>query len=126
MSLHITCSGRKNSVLSALQTQVVQSKTFKQNTNKNGNKWKTEARMLGKSVTEDSQEPQNVNVSPLCFCPAADAVVISVPLGVLKKEIIAFQPPLPQRKQTAIRQLGFGVLNKVCARPASHFPQLQS
>ena len=56
----------------------------------------------------------------LCFCPAADAVVISVPLGVLKKEVIAFQPPLPQRKQTAIRQLGFGVLNKVCPRPASH------
>ena len=35
----ITCSEKKNSVLSALQTQVVQSKTFKQNTNKNGNKW---------------------------------------------------------------------------------------
>ena len=85
---------------------------------------RTEARILCNSVTRDSQEPENY-VSPMCFCPAADAVVISVPLGVLKKETIAFQPPLPQRKQTAIRQLGFGVLNKVCLRPASQFPQLQ-
>lgn len=80
---------------------------------------------MGPSVTEDSQEPQNTDVGPLCSCPAADAVVISVPLGVLKKETIVFQPPLPQRKQTAIRQLGFGVLNKVCTRPASRCPQLQ-
>ena len=79
--------------------------------------------MPGNTVTEHCQEPQSVGVTPLCFCPSADAVVISVPLGVLKKETIAFQPPLPQRKQTAIRQLGFGVLNKVCVRPSQ--PQLQ-
>ncbi|KAK9814743.1 hypothetical protein WJX72_010741 [[Myrmecia] bisecta] len=42
-----------------------------------------------------------------------DAVVVSVPLGVLKKGSITFTPPLPQRKQETIQRLGFGVLNKV-------------
>lgn len=45
---------------------------------------------------------------------AADAVLVTVPLGVLKRpDGLAFQPPLPPRKQLAIRRLGFGVLNKV-------------
>ena len=44
---------------------------------------------------------------------AGDAVLVTVPLGVLKKGSIAFQPPLPQRKLEAIERMGFGVLNKV-------------
>lgn len=43
----------------------------------------------------------------------ADAVVISLPLGVLKANAVAFDPPLPLRKQHAIDRLGFGILNKV-------------
>ena len=43
----------------------------------------------------------------------ADVALVTVPLGVLKKEIIAFDPPLPERKLRAIANLGFGVLNKV-------------
>jgi monoamine oxidase len=45
----------------------------------------------------------------------ADAVVVTVPLGVLKRgeESIRFSPPLPRRKLEAIDRLGFGVLNKV-------------
>ncbi|KAF2857695.1 hypothetical protein K470DRAFT_283682 [Piedraia hortae CBS 480.64] len=43
----------------------------------------------------------------------ADMVVITVPLGVLKEDIINFQPPLPSWKQGAISRLGFGLLNKV-------------
>jgi len=43
----------------------------------------------------------------------ADVVIVSVPLGVLKARALAFDPPLPQRKQQAIDRLGFGVLNKV-------------
>ncbi|KAK1391655.1 lysine-specific histone demethylase 1-like [Heracleum sosnowskyi] len=42
-----------------------------------------------------------------------DAVLITVPLGCLKKESIKFAPPLPHWKQLSIQRLGFGVLNKV-------------
>jgi lysine-specific histone demethylase 1 len=48
---------------------------------------------------------------------AADAVVVTVPLGVLKvgerePGALRFDPPLPARKRLAVRRLGFGVLNK--------------
>ena len=43
----------------------------------------------------------------------ADAVVVTIPLGVLKRGGVAFTPPLPERKQAAIARLGFGNLNKV-------------
>ncbi|KAK0602926.1 hypothetical protein LWI29_038298 [Acer saccharum] len=43
----------------------------------------------------------------------ADMVLCTVPLGVLKKRTINFEPELPQRKLAAIERLGFGLLNKV-------------
>ena len=43
----------------------------------------------------------------------ADAVILTLPLGVLKAGAVNFEPPLPQRKQQAIDRLGFGTLNKV-------------
>ena len=36
-------------------------------------------------------------------------MLVTVPLGVLKAGSIAFDPPLPQRKQEAIQRMGFGV-----------------
>jgi len=42
-----------------------------------------------------------------------DAVIITVPLGVLKRDGIRFDPPLPERKQRAIERLGMGLLDKV-------------
>ncbi len=42
----------------------------------------------------------------------AHAAVVTVPLGVLKAGKIAFEPPLPARKQAAIARLHVGVLNK--------------
>ncbi|KAL4584229.1 hypothetical protein LXL04_008822 [Taraxacum kok-saghyz] len=42
-----------------------------------------------------------------------DAVLITVPLGCLKKSTINFSPKLPEWKHTSIQKLGFGVLNKV-------------
>lgn len=44
---------------------------------------------------------------------AADKVVLTTPLGVLKSGSIAFSPPLPEWKTNAIDRLGFGVMNKV-------------
>lgn len=43
----------------------------------------------------------------------AKQVIITLPLGVLKQGKIEFSPPLPAPKQTAIQQLGMGILNKV-------------
>jgi lysine-specific histone demethylase 1 len=43
----------------------------------------------------------------------ADMALCTVPLGVLKKNTIRFEPELPQRKLAAIERLGFGLLNKV-------------
>eukprot|EP01080_Neovahlkampfia_damariscottae_P004239 gene4239-7576_t len=40
-------------------------------------------------------------------------VLITVPLGVLKRNSIKFSPPLPKYKIDAIQKLGFGLLNKV-------------
>ena len=51
---------------------------------------------------------------------AGDAVVVAVPLGVLKAGTIHFNPALPVRKQEAIQRLGFGLLNKV--RPPPRLP----
>ncbi|XP_011482802.1 peroxisomal N(1)-acetyl-spermine/spermidine oxidase isoform X1 [Oryzias latipes] len=44
----------------------------------------------------------------------ADHVIVSVPLGYLKKECSSlFQPPLPLHKLHSIQRLGFGTNNKV-------------
>lgn len=43
----------------------------------------------------------------------AYAAVVTVPLGVLKKQQIKFDPPLPKKKRKAIRKLGMGNVNKV-------------
>jgi len=42
----------------------------------------------------------------------ADAVVVTVSLGVLKSSMIHFNPELPAEKTAAISRLGFGLLNK--------------
>ena len=46
------------------------------------------------------------------FTESARAVVVTVPLGVLKAGAIKFRPALPRRKLSAISKLGMGVLNK--------------
>lgn len=44
----------------------------------------------------------------------ATRVVVTVPLGVLKQDLISFLPRLPPRKRGAIDGLEMGVLNKTC------------
>ncbi|XP_057430081.1 probable polyamine oxidase 4 [Lotus japonicus] len=46
----------------------------------------------------------------------ADAAIITVPLGVLKANIIEFEPKLPDWKVSAISDLGVGNENKVALR----------
>ena len=43
----------------------------------------------------------------------ADHVILSTPLGVLKEQTLAFDPPLPEWKKGPINRLGFGLLNKI-------------
>lgn len=48
------------------------------------------------------------------YCLRADAVVVTVPLGVLKApDGPRFSPPLTARKRGAIKRIGFGCMNKV-------------
>jgi monoamine oxidase len=42
----------------------------------------------------------------------ADYVLLTVPLGVLKQNVISFSPPLPQRIQDPINKLEMGQVNK--------------
>jgi len=69
---------------------------------------------LGQVVREIHNTPKGVRVitatgaaleSPLLCC--------SVPLGVLKRGAIRFDPPLPAAKAEAIQRLGMGVLDKI-------------
>lgn len=53
----------------------------------------------------------------------ADAVIVTVPLGVLKAGSIEFRPPLSDAKSTAIARLGMGALSKTCLRfPSAFWP----
>ena len=45
---------------------------------------------------------------------AADRVIVTVPLGVLKEGRISFVPSLPPDKQSAIDALEMGILNRTC------------
>jgi monoamine oxidase len=52
---------------------------------------------------------------------AADYAVITLPLGVLKRGTVVFNPPLPEWKNQAIQRLNMGVLNKCYLRFPSVF-----
>eukprot|EP00873_Tetraselmis_striata_P017813 jgi/Tetstr1/438077/TSEL_026702.t1 len=64
-------------------------------------------------VERIAYDDSGVTVSTATHELQADAVLVTVPLGVLKRGAIAFDPPLPAAKQDVIQRLGFGVLNKV-------------
>ena len=54
----------------------------------------------------------------------ADAVLVTVPLGILKEKKIRFEPELPANKRAAIERIGYnerGVLNKIALRFTKRF-----
>lgn len=56
----------------------------------------------------------------------ADAVICTLPLGVLKAGTVQFSPPLPREKREAIARLGMGNLTKVVLRfPHPFWPRDQ-
>ncbi len=68
---------------------------------------------LNQAVTEIKYTPEGVTLITAIERYFADKVVLTVPLGVLKRGAIAFSPPLPQTKLDAIHRLDMGALNKV-------------
>ncbi|XP_010449809.1 PREDICTED: lysine-specific histone demethylase 1 homolog 3 isoform X2 [Camelina sativa] len=64
------------------------------------------------SAVHNSKHKVRVSTSNGCEY-FGDAVLVTVPLGCLKAETIKFSPSLPDWKYSSIKQLGFGVLNKV-------------
>ena len=65
-------------------------------------------------VTGDGQSKERVCVQTIDgSIEAFDEVVVTVPLGYLKRNLAMFEPPLPQRLTSAIHNLGYGNLDKV-------------
>lgn len=68
--------------------------------------------------TAPSRSPTSTNNT----CIKCDAVLCTLPLGVLKATTppssVVFTPPLPDWKTQAIQRLGFGNLNKVSSESA--------
>ena len=68
---------------------------------------------LNKVVTEIDYSEAQIIIKGNDFEENADAVVVTVPLGVLKAGSIKFNPSLPEKKQDAIDKLEMGTLNKL-------------
>lgn len=64
-------------------------------------------------VTRIESEADSVKVYTPDNIFKGQAVIVTVPLGVLKRNLISFYPQLPVQKVNAISKLGMGVANKV-------------
>jgi monoamine oxidase len=75
---------------------------------------------LGHAVTRIEVDASNVRVTARTNGAAAQfdahAVVVTLPLGVLKAGGVEFVPALPATKRAAIERLGMGVLDKIWMR----------
>jgi monoamine oxidase len=71
----------------------------------------------GRNVGRIEYDPEGDDLANV-YCSGgesldADHVVVTLPLGVLKKKSTTFSPALPEWKTDSIGRLGFGLLNKV-------------
>lgn len=64
----------------------------------------------------DYSGAQRICVTTETACYEARQVVVTLPIGVLKKQSCQFIPALPERKRLAIAQVGNGLLNKMVLR----------
>jgi len=67
--------------------------------------------ILNTVVTNINKRQNDVEIITESSVYYADKVIVTVPLGVLKKSAIKFDPPLPSSKQQSIDRLGMGVFN---------------
>lgn len=73
-------------------------------------------RKVVKHITFDADDSHHGTTHVICEDGetfAADHVILTAPLGVLKSDTMTFHPQLPEWKRHAIQRLGFGTLNKV-------------
>lgn len=78
---------------------------------------------LNTTVNHIKHSKQAVKISTNRGEFSADAVIITLPLGVLQKQSVTFDPPLPSAKQKSIANLQMGILNKVALKfPAAFWP----
>lgn len=79
---------------------------------------------LGQTVTAIRQSDAGVEVETEQETHAAEYVIVTLPLGVLKKDLVSFEPELPEAKRQAIDALGMGTLNKVAVKfPKVFWPE---
>lgn len=74
-----------------------------------------------KVVTDISYNNQGVTVQTKDGVYKADYAICTVPLGVLKRDLIKFSPNLPLPKQQAIQKLGMGITDKIYLKFPSVF-----
>lgn len=67
---------------------------------------------LGDPVRSISWKPGSVRVETAGRTHDADAVVVSLPVGLLARNAVQFTPALPEAKLEAARRLPMGLLNK--------------
>lgn len=67
---------------------------------------------LNQKVSQVDYSGDKVKVTHNGMVSEADYVLVTVPLGVLKNNVIAFSPALPAAKQTAIQKVGMNCVNK--------------
>jgi len=81
---------------------------------------------LGWPVSTVSYSSKGVALTTGDQTVEADLALVTVPLGVLKSDSIAFTPPLPDPKRRAVGALGMGLLNKVYLSFAEPVPELEA
>lgn len=76
---------------------------------------------LNTVVTQIKLHDQQVEIITKHDTYYADAVIITLPLGVLKSNSVMFNPPLPEEKILAIQRMGMGLFNIVALKFPSIF-----
>lgn len=67
---------------------------------------------LNQRVSKIDYTNSKIQVTHNATITEAEYVLVTVPLGVLKKNTIQFEPSLPKTKQTAIQKIGMNCVNK--------------
>lgn len=67
---------------------------------------------LNERVTKIDYSTEKATVTTQKQTYEADYVIVTVPLGVLKKGVVSFNPALPTSKQNAIEKIGMSAVNK--------------
>lgn len=80
---------------------------------------------LNTEVTAIHKKPDAIEVITTKGNYSAEYVIVTVPLGVLKKHSIRFDPPLPSEKVAAIERLGMGLFNIIALEfSAAFWPEM--